>query len=158
MAQHRLEAPVAIQVVWKGRQDPPPGDHASPKPPRGEAAELADAIFTVFRNDVTQLQGGLGIPVFFYSQPRHMGSEVPRDLRLDAAHRHVVILLVDEALIDAVDAGTGWAGSSTRTRTTASTPAPTGSRPCTSGCARAAASSSSARPTGSPRPGAWRKR
>lgn len=109
MGQHRLEAPIAIHVIWNGRQDAPPGDHGDPKPRRSEAAQLADAIFTVFRNDVTQLQGGLGIPVFFYSQPGY-ATDVPRDLRLDAAHRHVVVVLVDEALIDAIDAGTGWAG------------------------------------------------
>lgn len=96
MARDALEAPVAIHVIWR--------------PPGQEPAALARSIFTVFRNDVTQLQGGLGIPVFFYSRPRDMGLEVPRDLRLDAAHRHVVVVLVDEALTDAVEAGTGWAG------------------------------------------------
>lgn len=90
-----LEAPVAIHVIW----------HPGSK----DAEALAEAVFTIFRNNVTQLQGGLGIPVFFYSEPRDRTLEVPRELRLDAAHRHIVVLLIDEALIDAVDGRTGWA-------------------------------------------------
>ncbi len=96
MAVEALEAPVAIHVIWH------PGSE--------EAKALADAIFTIFRNNVTQLQGGLGIPVYFYSAPQDSESDIPRTLRLDAAHRHVVVLLIDEALMDAVDGGTGWAG------------------------------------------------
>lgn len=86
--------PVAIHVIWHPRSV--------------EAKALADAIFAMFRSNSAQLEGGLGIPVYFYSEPQAKFTDAPPELGTGTAHRHVVVILIDENLIDAVDGTEDW--------------------------------------------------
>jgi|APTNR8051073442_1049403.scaffolds.fasta_scaffold03342_3 hypothetical protein len=94
MTSHIFDNPIAVHVIWHPDSD--------------EAAGIADTLFSALRSDGAQIQGGIGIPVFFYSMGRDGSTGVPPDIDRGAARRCVLLPVIDEHLIDAVDCKPDW--------------------------------------------------
>jgi hypothetical protein len=78
--------PLAIYAVWH--------------PACREAAPLASEIYRWFHaSSGDLLRSGMGIPVFFRSQPMHAGVATPRPIEIGEADLNVVVVLADAEMV-----------------------------------------------------------
>jgi hypothetical protein len=78
--------PIVIYVLWH--------------PKAAEAAKLASEIYRWFHvSSDDLLRSGMGVPVFFRSEPHQPGSTAPRGIQLGEADCNVVVVLAESQLV-----------------------------------------------------------